>query len=408
MNPPVPSRRNAGFKLLLTLACTVVIIAGLRAAQDILIPILLGLFLAILSMPMTAWFRSHRIPGPLAVLMAVAIHVSVLTLLVVVIANIMPDFEKSLSKYDKDFQEIVIERAEAVQTWINNHVAPLQTWFTSKVGSEGEELVGPELPNQVVFDVKSAAEQLVSVNSLKSLFNWINEINIIQKTTSLVTMTFFAFILMVFILGEAGRFADKIEKVVEARGPNFRRFRNAGQEVQRYLGIKTLASIATGLLAWGVCAIFGVQFAVLWGLVAFLFNYVPTIGSLVAAIPPVLVALIQPGGGGLPSMGVAICYLAINVGIGNFIEPTLLGHRFGISTVVVVLSVLFWGWVWGPVGMFLAVPLTMMMKMTLDESDDFKWISVLMSKNKEEELEALIEEQESAAQLPPGAEPEEA
>ncbi len=415
--PPQTGRRLAGFKLLLSLACTVIIIAGLKAASSFLIPILLGLFLAVLSLPITAWFQAHRVPGPLAVLMAVVIHVLVLTLLVFATANIMPDFQKTLPKFDKEFQTMMMQKADSVQTWIDDHLAPMQAWFTEMVGPQGEgegegtegeqpAVEGPQPPPQSVFDVRTAVEQLVSVNSLKSLVSWINDINIIQHLTSLVTKTFFAFILMIFILGEAGRFADKIEQVVEARGPNFRQFRNASQQVQRYLAIKSIASMVTGLLAWGVCALFGIEFAVLWGLVAFLFNYVPTIGSLVAAIPPILVALIQPTGGGWESFGVGICYLAINVGIGNFLEPAFLGYRFGISTVVVVLSVLFWGWIWGPVGMFLAVPLTMMMKMMLEESDDFKWISVMMSKNKEEELEALIEEQ--SVELPPEAEPEEA
>ncbi len=397
----------------MSLACTVVIIAGLKAASAFLIPILLGLFLAVLSIPVTSWLEKHRVPGPLAVLMAVLLDVLVLTALVFATASIMPDFQETLPKFDKEFQTMMVEKADEVQTWINEHVIPVQVWFADMVGNEDVEGIepgveGPVPPPIIKFDVKSTVEQLVSVNSLMSLVTWINEINIIKHITSLVTKTFFAFILMIFILGEAGRFADKIERVVEAKGPNFRRFRNASQEVQRYLGIKTLASIVTGALAWGVCALFGVQFAVLWGLIAFFFNYVPTVGSLVAAIPPVLVALIQPSGGGWESFGVAICYLAINVGIGNFIEPTMMGHRFGISTVVVILSVLFWGWIWGPVGMFLAVPLTMMMKMMLDASDDFKWISVAMSKNKEEELEALLEEQEQAVHIPSAPEPEEA
>jgi len=117
---------------------------------------------------------------------------------------------------------------------------------------------------------------------------------------------------------------------------------------------------------------------VLWGLVAFTFNYIPAIGSILAAIPAVILALILHGV--WPALGVLLCYLAINIALGNFLEPMVLGNRFGISTVVVILSVLFWGYVWGPVGMFLAVPLTMMVKVMLDNSNDLRWLSVMMGK----------------------------
>ena len=113
---------------------------------------------------------------------------------------------------------------------------------------------------------------------------------------------------------------------------------------------------------------------------AFVFNYVPAVGSIVASIPPALVALGLQGPGS--ALGVVLGYLAINGAIGNFIEPTLMGRRFGVSSLVIVLSVIFWGWMWGIVGMFLAVPLTMLIKMMLDNSQEFRWISVAMAKKR--------------------------
>jgi predicted PurR-regulated permease PerM len=122
----------------------------------------------------------------------------------------------------------------------------------------------------------------------------------------------------------------------------------------------------------------GLEFPVLWGLIAFLLNFIPAIGSIVAAIPPALFALIQFGW--LQMSFVLLGYLVINMLLGNFIEPMLMGYRFGISTTVVILSVVFWGWLWGSVGMFLAVPLTMMIKVMLDNTEEFRWLSVAMSK----------------------------
>ena len=137
------------------------------------------------------------------------------------------------------------------------------------------------------------------------------------------------------------------------------------------------------MLAWLACWLIGVEFPVIWGLLAFLLNYIPTIGSIAAGIIPSLVALVQLGPGW--AVAVALCYIGINSLLGSFIEPVLLGNRFGLSTVMVLVSVLFWGWVWGAVGMFLAVPLTMMIKIMMEQSDDFRWVSVLISQNAPED-----------------------
>lgn len=389
-------QRNTGFKLLLTTACVFIVIAGLKAASGFLIPIMLGLFLAVTSLPVTSWLKSRRVPGPLAVAMTVVVDVLVLTAIVFSIVSVLPDFEATAEDLDKEIRTITIEKVEALETWLETHVAPISTWFSDAFGDEEAE--APPTPS---YDLRSTVEEMLTVNSLLSIAKWVNDTAVLERVTSLITKTFFAFILMIFILAEAPKFADKIGHMVEAKGPNFQAFRSTGRDVQRYLAIKTLASFGTGLLAWMVCSMFGAQFAVLWGVLAFFLNYIPTIGSLIAAIPPILVALVQLGF--WQSVGLTACYLGINIGIGNFIEPMLLGKRFGISTVVVIVSVLFWGWLWGPVGMFLAIPLTMVFKMMLDNSDDFRWISIAMGKADEEEyFDALIEERNRIEDSPSG------
>jgi predicted PurR-regulated permease PerM len=157
--------------------------------------------------------------------------------------------------------------------------------------------------------------------------------------------------------------------------------------MQRYLVIKTLASIVKGVVAGGVCALCGLEFAVVWGLMVFLFNYVPTIGALVSATPPIILALVKFGA--WPAVGLALAFLTIHTAVGNFIEPAVMGRGFGISTTVVILSVVFWGWLWGAAGMFLAIPLTMMFKVMVDGSDDFRWVGIAMSKDPEQEYEIL-------------------
>ena len=152
-------------------------------------------------------------------------------------------------------------------------------------------------------------------------------------------------------------------------------------EVQEYLVIKTFLSLLTGVLLGCWCWIMDLDFPVLLGLVAFVLNYVPTIGSIIAGAPAVLLALIQPGLGLGHALIVAAGYFVVNTVFGNLIEPNLLGRRLGLSTLVVILSLIFWGWVWGPVGALLAVPLTMVVKIMLENTSDLRWVAVLLDKS---------------------------
>ena len=122
---------------------------------------------------------------------------------------------------------------------------------------------------------------------------------------------------------------------------------------------------------------FGLDFPVLWGLLAFLLNYVPNIGSLIASIPAILIALIQFGP--LQALMIAVGYFVINITIGGVVEPRLMGRGLGLSTLVVFLSVGFWGWIFGPVGMLLSVPLTMTAKLALESSESTASVALLLS-----------------------------
>jgi predicted PurR-regulated permease PerM len=140
--------------------------------------------------------------------------------------------------------------------------------------------------------------------------------------------------------------------------------------------VKTGTSALTGLIVALLCWSCGVDLPVLWGLLAFLLNYIPNIGSVIAAVPPVLLALVQHGPG--VAMGVAAGYLAVNFTVGNMLEPRLMGRALGLSPLVVFLSMLVWGWMLGPVGALFSAPLTMILKHWLAHTPDLTWIAVLL------------------------------
>ena len=205
---------------------------------------------------------------------------------------------------------------------------------------------------------------------------------------------------MAFILAEATVFPAKLRAALGREDADLGRFVQITREVQHYLGIKTVISLITGILVGFWVWMLGVDFPLFWGLLAFLFNYVPTIGSILAAIPAMLLALVQFGVG--PALVVVLGYLVINVIFGNIVEPHLLGRRLGLSTLVVILSLLFWGWVWGPIGMLLSLPLTMIVKIMLENTDDFRWIAVLLGSGVRGVVRRREEPVEMSSQRAPG------
>ena len=187
---------------------------------------------------------------------------------------------------------------------------------------------------------------------------------------------FLILLTVVFILAEASSFPRKLRAILANPDAGLGHFERFTENVNRYIAIKTTLSLFTGVAVAVFLTIVGVDFPTLWGLLAFLLNYVPTIGSIIAAVPAVLLALIQLGP--VPAAVTAGGYLAINIVVGQFIEPRFMGRGLGISTLVVFLSLVFWGWVLGPVGMLLSVPLTTTVKIALEANPATEWMAVLL------------------------------
>lgn len=334
------SQRGLGERVLLIAACLVVVIAGLRAAAPLLVPFTVALFLAVLSLPLLSWFQRHRVPGVAAVLLTVLVNILIVVLLVLTVSGSVQGFAEAVPRY---------------RTMLNTMATDLTVVLHDR-GIEGAMLVPEEwLKPGEVLDL--AATTLLGLAKVLS-------------NTALVLLT------IVFVLLEVSAFPGKVARAFGVNEGELARFAQITGQVQRYLGFKTLISIVTGLLAWILTAAAGVDFPLLWGLVAWLLNYVPNIGSIIAALPPTLLALIQHGPG--RALVVVVGYVIINMTLGNVVEPHLMGRKLGLSTLVVFVSLVFWGWLWGPVGMLLSVPLTMVVKIMLENTQDLRWVAVLL------------------------------
>lgn len=200
-------------------------------------------------------------------------------------------------------------------------------------------------------------------------------VNIAGSIGQLLSRTFLILLTVVFILLEAGTFSKKMTEAF-AHGDSATKGREIVKSIHDYIVIKTWVSLATGVFIAIWLKVVGVPYAGLWGLLAFMLNFIPNVGSIIAAVPAVLIAWLELTA--LPAVACAIGFLLVNGVIGNFVEPRMMGKGLGISPLVVFCSMVFWGWVLGPVGMLLSVPLTMTARIAFDGFDDTKWLATLM------------------------------
>jgi AI-2 transport protein TqsA len=338
------------------LAALVVIIAGLKAAQSFFIPVLIAFFLATVSFPLLNFLREKKVPRAIAVLLTVAFDFVFLAALGVLAVTLIGDLQEKWNiRYAAEVSDQIREASRSLATKLSEYGIP-----------DAQEKIN-----------KTVNNNLANLQNIRFEKIWDVGTGVLGRVVGFFGTALITLILTVFMLSEARMFGRRLEAISLARGPNLARMLSATRDIQRFLAIKTAVSLLTGVLAGMLCWMAGLDFFILWGILAFFFNFVPVIGSIIAGVPPAILALFVAG---VPNaVLVAGGYLLINNFLGNLVEPMLVGRRFGISTLVVVISVLFWGWLWGPLGMLLAVPLTMVLKVILEGSDEFRWIGVAIS-----------------------------
>ena len=345
-------------------ASLVIVVAGLREGASILLPFALALFLAVMSMPLMFWLQLRRVPPSLAIVLTMLVMGAIFGALIMLGTQAVADLQDQLPGY----------RARVVSLYAS---------WVSGLSAQ----VGIPIDQYLTFDLIDPGAAVDFVGRTAA------------RVAGFLTNTFLVLLIMAFVLAEAMVFPFKFRAIV---GPpqgerrratkmvthDRRRVTKIVREVQDYLGIKTVVSLATGLFIGTLAWLLGLDFPILLGLIGFVMNYIPTVGSILAAVPALLLSVIQFGTPGHFIL-VAVGYGVINTVFGNIIEPNLLGRRLGLSTLVVILSLLFWAWVWGPVGALLAVPLTMVVKIMLENTEDLRWVAILLDKSPPEARPAV-------------------
>jgi len=438
-----PSPGGIGTKFLLASAAIIVIFAGIKAAQSLLAPFFLAVFLALILTPPLRWLKQKGLSDGIAILVLSTFMFLIGLGVVLVFTNSLTHFASKLPVYrDKvaatyttidDFINHAADRFNAIGESITQF-NPIEFGHTeaepeaepideTEDGTaphpsplpEGEGALSVPLPEGEgrLFVLPTAEEWLADerlalaretnelaletneptitqedeeppVRERLSLSNVIHVntlIDIVQfgvnTLLNIATVSTLVIIMVVFMLIEAARLPDKVREAFGNRDLSNEYFKKIADDTWNYMKIKTIICFLTGLSTSIGLWFIGIEYALLWGLLMFFLNYIPNIGQVIASIPPVLLALID---GGLLTAALVIAWLVlVNSFFGIGIEPRYLGQGLDISSLVVLLSLIFWGWLLGPIGMFLSAPLTMVVKIVLQNDPKTRWLAVLLS-----------------------------
>jgi predicted PurR-regulated permease PerM len=323
-------------------AAIVVIIAGLKAAAPLLVPFILSLFIALLLSPLLQWLVQKGVPRPISF----ALVIVFVFVLFVSLTGVVSSYVADLFAHADDWQAAMVEN---LHQWI---------LYLDKKGIHVDQ------------------DLFFSMVQPQKLFGF--TLSLVKNTSLLLSNSLLIFFTVVFMLVESFTIREKIRYIEGLGTPGLSERLDAFTErINRYFTLKALTSAVTGLWIVAVLYALEVPYPVLWGIGGFMLNFIPVIGSIIAAIPPVLLALATHGFS--DAFWVAGWFLVINITIGNLLEPRIMGRGLELSELVVFVSLVFWGWVFGKVGMLLAVPLTMVVKFALEANRSTRWIAVLLS-----------------------------
>jgi len=390
-----------GTKFLVISSSLIVIFAGLRAAQSLIAPFLLAVFFAVVLMPPLRWLKNKGLSDAVAILVLSMVVFLFGLFVIAILSSSLNSFLVKLPTYQNKLGAVMkqadgwIDGAKKkfaeMEGSLKESVPPILPRHNEEPEEKNDEHAAespsinplPELPSDeppirsadIRNDSTISYLSLNKIIDLNSLTSYVRVL--VQEMLNLAGVSFLVVVMVVFMLIEAARIPEKLAAAFPNSDLSNEYLRRIGEDTWKYTKIKTLISLLTGVATTVGLWFLGVQYSVLWGLLIFFLNFIPNIGPIIASVPPVLLALVDQGPVGC---AVVTGYLVvINWAIGYGLEPRYLGEGLGISELVVLLSLIFWGWLLGPIGMFLSAPLTMVFKIVLQNNPDTRWVAILMS-----------------------------
>jgi predicted PurR-regulated permease PerM len=350
--PSEPTLIGSGISRRITyrLGSVMLLAVFLTHARPLLVPLVLAVLLAFLMFPVVRFLTRRRVPSVLAIIVAQGVATLPIVFLGTVFAGTLGEFVRKLPEY----QAVL---AAGFVNFVNWGLSQF-TAGPMRVALE-QNLTGTVLPEVMQEGLGFARGTL-------------------QFLTTALVATFLMLVINLFLLLEARRLREKIVEAFGRDNALLSSLEAIGEDVRAYVVAKTAMSALTGVCVWLLLAGFGVDFAVLWGLLAFPLNFIPTVGAILASVPPMLVAGIDPEMSPWGLAGVCGGLLAVNGVIGSYIDPRFVGRSVEISPLVVLLSMLTWGFLWGPIGAILAVPIMVSVKVICSHVPGLERIATLL------------------------------
>lgn len=334
----------------------IIIIAAMYFARSIIMPVLLALFITIICAQPILWLEKKKVPQGLAVIIVLIGILSIFFGLGYLIGNGISTFTADTSSYETKLKSIV----DSFVKFLNDY---------------GINITKDQFPN-LTDPARIIKYSVVALNELLTMAG----------------STFLVFLTIIFMLLELNSVSDKVRAVFKGPAESFDYLSKIINNIRRYLAIKSAFAIATGILIFAALSLIGLDNAILWAVIAALLSFIPNIGSIIAAIPALLFALLQMGLAG--AIWTLLSYMIVNNVLGNFLEPRFMGKGLSLSTLVVFLSLIFWRFILGPIGMFLSVPLTMAIKIVLEQSEKTKWLAIILGTHKEAKIHVATRDKE--------------
>jgi len=326
---------SRGARVVLVLASIIVIGAGIKLSAPLLVPVLVATFIAIVTAPIVMWLCDRGVPTLVAVLSGLMLDVAAGAALGFPLAGAVATFTERVPAYAL----LLTDRMRETEAWLAGHGIYLES----------------------VFDL-SEPTWMLNMATVTA-----------QYAAAFVSQMVLVLLIVAFMLVESTGLREKLARI--ATPSQIEELSSATREVNTYLVAKTVLSLITGVAVFVWCWWRGVDVPLLWGLLAYLLNYIPTVGQIIAAIPAIALAFLQLGPG--DALIVAAGFGAINLAIGA-IEPRIMGDALGLSALVVLVSMVIWGWLLGPVGALVSAPLTMVVKHGLAHSEQLRWMAELL------------------------------
>jgi len=334
------NKSKSQISLVFYLAALVVVFAGVMFASDIVTQFLMSVFVAVIASKPVRYLIKKGLPSGVAISLVLILVVILTSTLGGLIGASVARFSSNLDEYNQT---------------ISQATHGIFSFLETKGVTISRETISNTLDTGTIMSFTAKL-----LNGLGGMMG--NMMMIL--------------LIVAFMLAETSSYEVKIKAIMNQPDSSMRNLTVAMEKINQYLGIKTITSLSTGVIIGLSLWLVGVDFPFMWGLIAFMMNYIPNIGSFIAAIPAIIMAFISAGLGGM--IWTAVIFLIVNIVIGSILEPKIMGKDLGISTLVVLLSLIFWGWILGTTGMFLSIPLTLAAKIAFESHESTKWIAVLL------------------------------